>query len=127
MENIPGLNGRRGRQDRDWTQGNIFRNLLMLAWPMLISNTLMMIGPTIDMLWIGRLGSAAIAGPALMGVVGLISRRMLMPPSPTPQEVAQVGHLAARVGIASIFFLFAAGAVLFHFVDEQKGVTAPAG
>jgi cbb3-type cytochrome oxidase subunit 3 len=32
-----------------------------------------------------------------------------------------VGQLASRWGIASISILFIAGAVLFYFVDEEKG------
>ena len=64
---------------------------------------------------------AVILGPALMGVVGLIARRMLMPPSPTEEQLIQVGQLASRWGIASILILFLLGAILFYFVDEEKG------
>jgi len=64
---------------------------------------------------------AAIFGPALMGVVGLIARRMLMPPAPTPEQIQHVGQLASRWGIGSILLLFVIGAVLFYFVDEEKG------
>ncbi len=64
---------------------------------------------------------AAIIGPVLVGGVGLLMRRLLMPPSPTAEEMAQVGALAARWSIASVLILFAAGAILLHFVDEEKG------
>jgi UMF1 family MFS transporter len=64
---------------------------------------------------------AAIIGPALMGVVGLVVRRMIMPPSPTAEQLIQVGQQASRWGIASILILFIVGAVLFYFVDEEKG------
>jgi len=64
---------------------------------------------------------AAIFGPALMVIVGLIARRMLMPPSPTPEQMEAVGQLAARWGIGSILILFIIGMVLFYFVDEEKG------
>ena len=64
---------------------------------------------------------AAILGPVLMGVVGLIARRILMPPSPTPEQIVHVGQLASRWGIASIILLFIVGAILFFFVDEEKG------
>jgi UMF1 family MFS transporter len=64
---------------------------------------------------------AAIFGPALMGIVGLIARRILMPPAPSPEQIAQVGQLASRWGIGSILLLFAIGAILFYFVDEEKG------
>jgi len=64
---------------------------------------------------------AAIIGPALMGIVGLIVRRMMMPPSPTPEQVTAVGQLASRWGIGSLLILFIIGAILFYFVDEEKG------
>ncbi len=64
---------------------------------------------------------AAIFGPALMGIVGLIVKRTLMPPSPTPAQMVAVGQLASRWGIGSLLILFIIGGILFYFVDEQKG------
>ncbi|MFC1880199.1 MFS transporter [Thermodesulfobacteriota bacterium] len=64
---------------------------------------------------------AVIIGPALMGIVGLIVKRMMMPSAPTPEQITAVGQLAARWGIGSILILFIIGAVLFYFVDEDKG------
>jgi len=64
---------------------------------------------------------AAIVGPALMGVVGLIARRLLMPPAPTPGQIEHVSQLASRWSIGSVLILFLIGAILFYFVDEEKG------
>jgi UMF1 family MFS transporter len=64
---------------------------------------------------------AAIIGPMLIGGVGLLMRRVLMPPSPSTEEMAQVGALAARWSMASVLILFATGAILLRFVDEEKG------
>jgi len=64
---------------------------------------------------------AAILGPLLIGVVGLLVRRLLMPDSPSPEQIAQVGILSSRIGIGSILILFFIGAILFYFVDEEKG------
>lgn len=64
---------------------------------------------------------AVIFGPALMGLVGLIVKRSLMPSSPTPEQIIAVGQLASRWGIGSILILFIIGAILFYFVDEEKG------
>jgi len=64
---------------------------------------------------------AVIFGPALMGLVGLIVKRVFMPPSPTPEQIIAVGQMASRWGITSILILFISGAVLFYFVDEEKG------
>jgi putative MATE family efflux protein len=35
---------------------------------MVVSNSLMMLGPTIDMVWVGRLGSASVAGVGVAGI-----------------------------------------------------------
>jgi putative MATE family efflux protein len=60
---------KRSRFDRDWTEGSILRNLLSLAWPVIISHALTSIGPIIDMVWVGKLGSASVAG---VGVASLL-------------------------------------------------------
>ena len=66
------LLGRGGTFERDWTKGSIFRNLLLLSWPMVVSNSLMMMGPTIDMIWVGKLGAAAIAGVGISGMAVML-------------------------------------------------------
>jgi putative MATE family efflux protein len=63
---------------RDWTQGSILRNLLTLAWPVFISNTLNMAGPTIDMIWVGRLGAAAMAAVGLSAQIVMVVNALLM-------------------------------------------------
>lgn len=68
MQESGGSPAGRRRFDRDWTQGSIVRNLLSLSWPLVVTNSLMMAGPTIDMIWVGKLGSASIAG---VGVAGM--------------------------------------------------------
>ena len=53
---------------------------------------------------------AAVIGPTLMGTVGVL--------------VSAIGFsedTAARVSLSSISILFAAGGILFYFVDEKKG------
>jgi putative MATE family efflux protein len=56
-------------RNRDWTQGNIFKNLLSIAWPIIISNSLNNIGPTIDLIWVGKLGAASVAGVGVAGIL----------------------------------------------------------
>jgi len=63
---------------------------------------------------------AAIIGPFLMGTVGLIARRLLMPSAPTPEQVIAVGRLASRFSIGSVLILFILGSLLLYFVDEDK-------
>ncbi len=69
MEDSGGLRRKKARYDRDWTEGNILHNLLSLAWPIIISQTFTIMGPTIDMIWLGRLGTASIAGVGISTMV----------------------------------------------------------
>lgn len=69
---------------------------------------------------------AAIIGPALMGGVALIARRLLMPPLPTGEQMEGVGRAASRWSIGSVLLLFLAGAILLYFVDERKAKTEAA-
>jgi MFS transporter, UMF1 family len=64
---------------------------------------------------------AAIIGPGLMGFAGLFARKVLTPPHATPAQMEAIGHLASRWAIASVSILFIIGAILFYFVDEQRG------
>ncbi len=69
---------RRPGGDKDWTKGNVFHNILSLSWPIVVGNSLNLLGPLIDMVWIGRLGVASIAGVgvASMAVMLITSARM---------------------------------------------------
>jgi len=60
---------RSARFTRDWTEGNIIRNLLSLSWPMLVTRALMSLAPTVDLIVVGRLGAAAVAGVGIGGIV----------------------------------------------------------
>jgi UMF1 family MFS transporter len=56
-----------------------------------------------------------------MGTAGLTTKRILMPPSPSIEQMQLVGQASTRWGMASILILFIAGGILLYFVDEQKG------
>ena len=78
MEESRGGSGGRRYQLRDWTQGNIFRNLVSLSWPIVLGNSLNLLGPVIDMVWVAKLGAASIAGVGVAGmaVILITSARM---------------------------------------------------
>jgi len=66
---------------------------------------------------------AAIVGPALMGMTGLIAKRILLPDNPTAEQIQSLGMAATRTSIMAVLLLFILGALLLYFVDEQKGRT----
>lgn len=63
---------------KDWTKGSIARNLVMLSWPIIVSQSLNMVGPTIDMIWVGKLGKAAIAGVGVAGMAVMFGMAAMM-------------------------------------------------
>jgi putative MATE family efflux protein len=63
---------------RDLTKGSIATNLWTLSWPMTISTMVMMIGPVIDMIWIGKLGGDAIAGVGVSVTVVMLINSLIM-------------------------------------------------
>jgi|TARA_Y100000031_G_C8040421_1_gene301422 Na+-driven multidrug efflux pump len=58
--------------ERDWTKGSIVRNLLNLSWSIIINETLWATGFIVDMMWVGKLGVAPIAGVGLAGIVVMV-------------------------------------------------------
>ncbi len=65
--------GRKSAFARDWTKGNIFRNLLSLAWPMVVTDGSWAVRMAVDMIWVGRLGAASIAGVGVAGMVVMLA------------------------------------------------------
>lgn len=63
---------------RDWTRGSIIRNLLSLSWPMMIHESFYMVGQAVDMIWVGKLGPASIAGVGIASVTAMIVESAMM-------------------------------------------------
>ena len=116
---------RRAAFDRDWTKGSVVRNLLSLSWPAVVTQSLNMLGPTIDMIWVGKLGAAAIAGVGVSGMVVLLmnSARMGLATGTRAMIARFVGtddaeganHIAQQTIVISSAFsiVFAATGIFF--------------
>lgn len=76
MTDDGGLPQKRSLIDRDWTQGSIINNLILLSWPMVLMETLFVASQVVDMIWIGRLGPAAIAGVGIANIVVMLVMAM---------------------------------------------------
>ena len=73
---------------RDLTQGGIFRQLFSLALPLLAISFIQMAYNLVDLLWIGRLGSEAVAA---VGSVGMLMWMM--------NSVAIISKVSAEITI----------------------------
>lgn len=99
---------------RDWTQGSVMRNLFTLSWPIMVHNALYMVGQTVDMIWIGRLGSNAVAGVGavfivfmlvLTGKMGLATgARAMITRSIGSGDIERASHLSTQAFILSIVY-----------------------
>jgi putative MATE family efflux protein len=63
---------------KDWTKGNTTANLWALSWPIIVSSTVMMMGPIIDTIWIGKLGSAQMAGVGVATIIVMLVNSLIM-------------------------------------------------
>ncbi len=63
---------------QDLVSGSILRSLYTLSWPMIVGNVVNMLGPTVDMIWVGQLGSAAIAAVGVAGTAVMLAQSGLM-------------------------------------------------
>ena len=57
---------------KDWTQGSILRNLFGLSWPMALTEGYGSLVMTVDLVWVGKLGSAAIASAGIGSMVSIL-------------------------------------------------------
>jgi len=67
-----------GRFRRDLTQGSILKNLLVLSWPITVTQLMMTLGPTIDTIWVGKLGTVAVAAVGVAGVAVMLIMGLMM-------------------------------------------------
>ncbi|MEK7353328.1 MAG: MATE family efflux transporter [Chloroflexota bacterium] len=72
MQEVGSSRRRSDAIDRDWTKGNVFHNLLALSWPIVVGNSLNLLGPVVDMIWVAKLGAAAIAGVGVAGMAVMV-------------------------------------------------------
>ena len=72
MQEVGSSRRRKDTVDRDWTKGNVFRNLLSISWPIVVGNSLNLLGPVVDMIWVAKLGAASIAGVGVAGMTVML-------------------------------------------------------
>ncbi len=118
--------------DRDLTQGSIIGNLWHLAWPMIIIDILTMLGPIVDMIWVGRLGSTAVAGVGVAGImVMMIASGMMGLSMGLRAMIARVvgandydeaNHIAQQSLVVGAIFSAIMVIVGIFFVDPLMGI-----
>lgn len=128
MEEEDSSEERGTRLEKDWTKGSIIGNLWGLSWPMIITQLVTTLGPTIDMIWIGKLGSASVAGVGISGMVVMLMNtarmglqmgtRALIARFIGQGDKEQANHVAQQTFVISVAFAIVT-AVIGIFLAEH--------
>ena len=118
--------------DRDLTKGSIISNLWHLAWRMIIIDVLTMLGPIIDMIWVGRLGSTAVAGVGVAGMVVMMvgsammglsmGVRAMIARAVGANDFDDANHIARQALAISAGFSIIVAIVGIFFADPLMGI-----
>lgn len=124
MEEVKDSTGREATFDRDWTKGSLIGNLWSLSWPMLVTRAIMTLGPIVDLIVVGRLGAAPIAGVGIgtiatqfvealkqgltIGLRAMVARFVGAGDKEGANHIAQQGYM-----ISAIFAIFLAAIGIF--------------
>jgi putative MATE family efflux protein len=120
---------------KDWTQGSVLKNLFGLSWPMALTEGFGSLVMTVDLIWVGRLGSAAIASAGVGGMVSMlvmganvgliVGVRAIIARFVGARDISSANHAATQaLVIAVVFGLVAvlAGVTLAEFVMNLFGL-----
>ena len=117
------MNNRRG----DLTQGSLFKHLLNLAVPLTFGYILQDAFNIVDMIFVGRLGPAAIAAVGVSGnllrLIGVFSlgistgAGILVSQYLGARNYAQAGHLAMQAILLAVFFAIGIGIVGYPLAE----------
>lgn len=120
---------------RDLLKGVIIPKLLALSWPVLISQCLNVFGPLIDLIWVGKLGAASVAGVGIAGMIivmamtamlGLVSGvRALVARFMGVEDWQNTNHAAFHaytIGFAFYLIIASTGIFLAETIMESFGI-----
>lgn len=99
---------------KDWTKGNIIQNVLLLSWPMLVLGIFYSVNLILEMIWVGKLGAASIAGVGVGGIVVLLvmavrtglgaGERALVARLIGGGDVTEANHVAGQAFVISAIY-----------------------
>ena len=117
---------------RDWVIGSVTGNLMSLSWPIMVHYALFMVGQAVDMIWIGRLGSAALAGVGTAFIVhmlvvsakmGLVAgSRAMIARAIGKGDFQRANHLGTQAFVVSLIFGIFFSALGLIFPDKIMGL-----
>jgi putative MATE family efflux protein len=114
MEKTASTPEKRAIISRDWTQGSIIGNILLLSWPMIVLGLAYTVNLILELIWIGKLGPASIAAVGIGGflvvlVIGIksglsVGERAMVARMVGGGNLAGANHVAGQAYIISIAY-----------------------
>ncbi|MBN2060192.1 MAG: MATE family efflux transporter [Deltaproteobacteria bacterium] len=110
---------------KDWTKGSIIQNILLISWPMIVLGVLYAFNLILEMIWVGKLGAASIAGVGVSGIVVLLvvavktglgaGETALVARFVGGGDIAEANHVAGQAFVISAVYgvIIAAIGILF--------------
>lgn len=92
------------RAARDYTRGNLHVNIWLLAWPMVADMLSSSVYQIVDVYWVGKLGSAALAAATLATVIRWVLNSLAM-----GLGIGGLAVVARRIGEGKALFGFSQG------------------
>jgi putative MATE family efflux protein len=106
---------------KDWTKGSIIQNLLLLSYPIIILNGLWQVTQILEMIWVGKLGAASIAGVGVAGFIVMLmitvkgglstGEKAMVARFIGTGDVAAANHVAGQAFIISVVYGAASAAI----------------
>ena len=113
---------------RDWVRGSVTGNLLSLSWPIMVHYALFMVGQAVDMIWIGRLGSAAVAGVGTAFIIHMLvvsakmgldaGARAMIARAIGSGDIQRASHLGTQAFVVSMIYGIFFSALGLIFADK---------
>jgi putative MATE family efflux protein len=110
---------------RNWTEGSIVQNMLLLSWPMIVLGLLYTVNLIFELIWVGQLGAASIAGVGIAGFIVMLvgtvksgisaGERAMVARFIGAGDIAQANHVAGQAFVISLAYgvLIALAGILF--------------
>ena len=122
------------RVGRDWTQGSIIQNLWLLSWPVILLGALYAVNLVLEMIWVGKLGPASIAGVGVAGFIVILvvtvktgfgaGERALVARYVGAGDIAGANHIAGQAFIISAVYGSLVTLIGLFFIQPLFGLFA---
>jgi putative MATE family efflux protein len=132
MTNITDSPEKRTVAGRNWTEGSIVQNMLLLSWPMIVLGLLYTVNLVFELIWVGQLGAASIAGVGIAGFIVMLvgtvksgisaGERAMVARFIGAGDIAQANRVAGQAFVISLAYGVLTALVGILFTEQIFGL-----